>query len=485
MGMRAFVIIWFGQVVSILGSAMTAFAVTIWIYEDTGKATALALAGFFFVTPLLLFSPVAGAMVDRYNRRLMMMISDLASGATTIVLLVLYTSGHLQVWHLFFLNAINGAFQAFQWPAFSAAISMMVSKEQYGRANGMMELAGTGSQIFAPVLAGALLVPLGFGGILLIDVFTFAFAVGSLLFVNIPQPETTHAGREAQGNLFSEAIYGFYYIWQRPSLLGLQLVFMFGNFFVSVAGAVYAAMILARTANDELVFGTVQSVGAIGGLIGAAVMAAWGGPKRRVNGVLGGWVLTGLFYALAGVARSLPAWAAAGFLGFFLVPIVNGANQAIWQAKVAPDVQGRVFSIRRLIAWFVSPLAALIAGPLVDLLLEPAMAEGGMLADTWGWLLGVGAGAGMGLLFVIGGLLASLIGLVGYTVPAVRDAEDILPDHDSPEAQAERATEAESPLGPQVAPADWSLGRKAATVVAAAVLAALIVGLGWLQVQAF
>jgi uncharacterized repeat protein (TIGR01451 family) len=485
MGTRAFIIIWLGQVVSILGSAMTAFAVTIWIYGDTGKATALALSGFFFVTPLLLFSPIAGAMIDRYNRRLMMIVSDLASGATTIVLLALYTSGHLQVWQLFVLNAINGTFQAFQWPAFSAAISMMVPKEQYGRANGMMELAGTGSHIFAPVLAGALLVPLGLGGILMIDIFTFVFAVATLLFVYIPQPETTPAGREAQGNLITESMYGFRYIWKRPSLLGLQLVFMFGNFFVSIAAAVYAAMILARTANNELVFGTVQSVGAIGGVLGAAAMAAWGGPRRRVNGVLGGWILSGLFYALAGVARSLPAWAAAGFLSFFLIPIINGSNQAIWQAKVAPDVQGRVFSIRRLIAWFVSPLAALIAGPLVDLLLEPAMVEGGTLADAWGWLVGIGAGAGMALLFVIGGLFAALVGLIGYTVPAVRDAEDILPDHDSAEALAEREAEAVSPLEPQPASAPWSLSRKIGTASAAAVLAVLIVGLGWLQVQAF
>jgi DHA3 family macrolide efflux protein-like MFS transporter len=482
MGMLAFMIIWFGQVVSLLGSAMTAFAVTIWVYEGTGQATALALTGFFFLTPLLLLSPVAGALVDRYNRRLMMMVSDLASGATTLVLLALYSTGYLEVWQLFLLNGINGAFQAFQWPAFSAAISLMVPKAQYGRANGLMELAGSASQIVAPVLAGALIGPIGLSGILVIDIFTFVFAVGTLLFVHIPQPETTPAGQEAEGNLFTESIYGFRYIFQRPSLLGLQLVFMVGNFFSGIAFAVYAAMILARTSNDELVFGTVQSVAAVGAVVGGAVMAAWGGPKRRVHGVLGGWILSGLFLSMAGVAQSLPAWAAAGFLGFFLVPIINGSNQAIWQAKVAPDVQGRVFSTRRLIAWFVSPVATLIAGPLVDLLLEPSMAEGGALAATWGWLVGVGDGAGMGLLFFIVGLLASLVGLVGYTLPVVRNAEDILSDHDSPEAQAER--EAAAAREPAPATSGWSTSRKFGMALAAATLAGLIVGLGWLQVRA-
>jgi DHA3 family macrolide efflux protein-like MFS transporter len=483
MGMRAFFIIWIGQIISLLGSAMTGFAVTIWVYQDTGKATALALTGFFFVTPLLLLSPVAGAIVDRYDRKLMMIISDLAAGVTTIVVLLLHATGNLEVWHLFITNAINGAFNTFQWPAFSAAITLMLPKEQYGRANGMMALAESSSGIFAPVLAGALLVPLGLTGILLIDIFTFVFAIGALLFVHIPQPETTAAGRKGQGNLWSESVYGFRYIIERPSLLGLQLVFLIGNFFVSLAFTVFAAMILARTGNDELVFGSVQSAAAIGGVVGGLAMTAWGGPKRRVHGVLGGWAISGLTLLMLGLGQSLPVWAVAGFLGSFLVPFINGSNQAIWQAKVAPDVQGRVFSIRRLIAWFVSPVSALLAGPLADLLLEPAMREGGALADIWGGLVGAGPGAGMALMFVFAGVLATLVGLGGYGVRVVRDAEDILPDHDSPEAQVERETEEMPPSEMAPPPTGWTLRRRVGTVLASAAVAALIVGLGWLQVK--
>jgi DHA3 family macrolide efflux protein-like MFS transporter len=483
MGMRAFIIIWSGQVISLLGSAMTGFAVTIWVYEGTEKATALALTGFFYVTPLLLLSPVAGAIVDRSNRKLMMMVSDLAAGATTVVVLLLYLTGNLEVWHLFITNAISGAFQAFQWPAFSAAISVMLPKEQYGRANGMMELAGSGSQIFAPMLAGALLGPIGLTGILLIDIVSFVFAVGALLFVFIPQPETTAAGRKGQGSLWTESFYGFQYILERPSLLGLQLVFLVGNFLVSIGYTVYAAMILARTGNNELVFGSVQSAGAIGGVVGGLAMAAWGGPRRRVHGVLGGWAVSGLLFTLVGFGQSLPVWAVAAFLGSFMVPIINGSNQAIWQAKVAPDVQGRVFSIRRLIAWFVSPVAALLAGPLADLVLEPAMEAGGSLTGLWGGLVGTGPGAGMALLFVVGGGLAALVGLGGYAVRPVRDAEDILPDHDSPEAQVEAEAQVEPPLEGAPASKGWTLRRKVGAALASTVLAVLIVGLGWLQVK--
>jgi len=209
--MGAFTVAWIGQLVSLLGTAMSNFALTIWAYEITGKATALALVGFFFITPMVVVSPLAGAIVDRSNRKLMMMLSDLAAGATTVFILLLYTTGNLQIWHLYISAAVAGTFQAFQWPAFSAAITMMLPKEQYARANGMMELAGSASGIFAPVLAGAMLSLIGLAGILIFDIVSFVIAVGALLFIHIPQPETSASGREAQGSLWKESAYGFQY----------------------------------------------------------------------------------------------------------------------------------------------------------------------------------------------------------------------------------------------------------------------------------
>lgn len=430
-GMTGFTIVWIGQVISLLGTNMTGFGATIWAYEKTGSATALALVGFFFVTPMLIVSPFAGALVDRSNRKFMMMISDLASGAATVLVLLLYSTGHLQIWHLYLTGAVMGTFQSFQWPAYSAAISTMLPKEHYGRANGMMSLAESGSGIFAPILAGALLGYIGFDGIMFIDVVTFIIAIAALLIVSIPQPRKTAEGQKAQGSLVAEAAYGFRYIWERPSLLGLQLIFLLGNFFVSIPFAVQAPMILARTQNNELVLGSVNSVGAIGGVIGGLVMSAWGGPKRRVHGVLSGWILSSLLgVVVLGVGRTWLWWAVGSFIGSFFVPLINGSNQAIWQAKVPPDLQGRVFSIRRLIAWLINPLAMLIAGPAADYLLEPAMRSQSLLSSSLGWLVGVGNGAGMGLLFVAGGLAASLVALGGYFFSAVRDVDTLMPDHD-------------------------------------------------------
>lgn len=431
-GMTAFTIVWLGQIVSVLATNMTQFALTIWVFEKTGSATALGLMNVFFITPFLIVSPFAGVMVDRHNRRLMMMLSDLGAGLATVAILVLQAMGVLQVWHLYITASITGVFQAFQWPAYSAAISTMVSKEHYGRANGMMSLVEAGPAVASPLLAGALLPVIGLTGVMLVDVITFVFAIGALLVVHVPQPQTTEAGRQGQGGILKESVYGFKYIFARPGLLGLQLVFLVGNLMAGIGFTVLAPMILARTNSDELTFGGVQSAGAIGGVVGGVVMSAWGGPKRRVHGVLMGWAVTGLLsQTLVGLGRGFPIWAVAMFVGGFFIPIINGSNQAIWQAKVAPEVQGRVFASRRLIAWITQPLSPLIAGPLADFVLEPAMRDGGNLTGTFGWLVGTGPGAGMALLMVITGVFATAVGSGAYLFPAVRDAENILPDHDA------------------------------------------------------
>ncbi len=430
-GMFGFTMVWLGQIVSVLATNMSAFALTIWVFQKTGSATALGLMQVFFITPLLIISPLAGVMVDRHNRKLMMMLSDLLAGLATIAILLLQAFGVLEVWHLFAAAIFQGLGNAFQWPAYSAAISTMVSKEQYGRANGMMSLIEMGPGILAPMLAGALLPLIGLIGILSIDVATFVLAILVLLFVHIPQPPRTAEGAQGQGSLLKEAAFGFRYIFARPSLLGLQLVFFFGNLFSGIAYTVLAPMVLLRTGNDSVSLGLVQSAGAIGGVVGGVAMSAWGGFKRRVHGVLAGWIVSSFFFALMGLGTSLPLWIGASVLSTLLIPLINGSNQAIWQAKVAPDVQGRVFSARRLIAWLPNPIAPLIAGTLADYLLEPGMRASGGLSALFGWLVPPGPGAGMGLLIFFSCLGGILVGLAGYLIHPIRHAEDLLSDHDT------------------------------------------------------
>ena len=321
-GMFGFTLVWLGQIVSVLATNMTAFALTIWVYQKTGSATALGLMQVFFITPFLLLSPIAGVMVDRYNRKLMMMVSDLAAGLATIAILVLQATGHLQLWHLYVAMIFEGLGNTFQWPAYSAAISTMVPKEQYGRANGMMSLIEAGPGVLAPLLAGALLPLIAFTGILTIDVVTFVLAILVLLMVFVPQPPRTAEGKASRGSIWKESAYGFKYIFARPSLLGLQLIFFFGNLFGrALPEHVLAPMILARTGNNTIMLGSVETAVAIAAVVGGIIMSAWGGFKRRVHGVLLGWFLASLFGTLVlGLGRGLPVWIAGGHdrLLFFL-----------------------------------------------------------------------------------------------------------------------------------------------------------------------
>ena len=189
-------------------------------------------------------------------------------------------------------------------------------------------------------------------------------------------------------------------------------------------------MILSRTGNNELILGSVQSVGAIGGLLGGLAISIWGGPKRLVHGVLGGMIVTGLLGAVPhGLGREIVVWSVASFVMYFSIQVLNASNQAIWQAKVAPDVQGRVFAVRRLIAQITIPLGMLMAGPLADQIFEPAMTSDSTMADLFGGLVGTGAGSGMALIVIITGIISGVAAIGGYAVPFIRNAEDIIPDH--------------------------------------------------------
>lgn len=435
-GMRGFIIVWFGQVVSMLGTGMTNFALSFWLFEQTGTATALTWSIFFFMGPTVLLSPLAGAIVDRSNRKTMMILTDLIAGVATIGMLLLLVVDGLQIWHVYLANFVAGAANSFQFPAYSAAVTMMLPKEQYARASGMLGLAGSASGILAPAFAGALLGSLGLVGIMAIDVVTFIVAMIALALVYIPQPTETAVGQASRGNLWEESLFGFRYIWQRPSLLGLQIMFFFTNFFGMLGFALTFPLILARTGNDEVILASVQSIGALGGVVGGLLLSAWGGPKRKVHGVLLGMVGVSLFQGWLGIVEGVVLWSVGAFMGQFLIPILNGSNQAIWQAKVAPDVQGRVFSVRRLIAQITAPTATVIAGPLADNLFEPLFRNGSGVADSFSWLVGTGPGAGMGLMFVITGILGALFGLSGYLIPAVRYAEERLPDFDAADSVA-------------------------------------------------
>jgi MFS family permease len=430
-GMRGFIIVWIGQVFSMIGSQMTQFAMGIWAWEQTGQATPLALVGFFSFAPLIVFSPIAGVLVDRWNRKLVMALSDIGAGLVTVFIFVLLMTDNLEIWHLYLSGAVGGIFGAFQWPAYSAAISLMVPKKHYARTSGMISMAGSGVGIIAPIMAGFLLPMIGFTGIILIDLATLLIALVFLLIVLIPEPKRKQLDK-TKGAFLRELVYGFRYLLDRPSLLYLQLLFFMGNLFFSLGYTLLTPMVLASTQGNAAILGSVQSAGAIGGLVGGFILTAWGGPKKKINGVIYGWIASGtLGLILMGLGRALPFWLAAHFMMITLTPLINGSNQAIWQSKVAPEVQGRVFSVRRFIAQITAPISMAVAGPLADRVFEPALAapQNGV-ARVLSRLFGSGPGSGMSLLILMTGVLVTAVGLMGSRVNAIRKVESLIPDHD-------------------------------------------------------
>jgi MFS transporter, DHA3 family, macrolide efflux protein len=426
-GMRTFIVIWFGQLVSTLGSGLTGFALGVWLYMDSGSTTLFAINMLAFAVPNLLVSPFAGALVDRFDRRLVLIFSDTGAGMSTAAIAILFFTGNLEYWHIFVATAVNSACSAFQWPAHSAATTMLVPKAQLGRAGGMVQIGEAISMLIAPAAAGFLLVTTGLLGILIIDAVTWLIAIGTLVFVRIPRPPKSEAAETARGSIFREAAFGWRYITARSGLLGLLIVFAATNFLHSLTNPLLTPLVLSMTTPD--VMGYLFSMVGIGMLLGTLVMSAWGGPKRKVYGILGFMLFQGAFMMLLGLRPSLVLMAVAGFGLMFCSPIVNGCSQALWQTKVPPDLQGRVFAVRRMIAWSTMPLAYVLAGPLNDHIFNPLLVEGGALAGSVGLITGTGEGRGTGLLFMLVGLLVILVVVWrGWLNPRVRNVEIELPD---------------------------------------------------------
>lgn len=425
-GMRVFIIVWLGQLVSLVGSGLTSFALGLWVYEHTGSVTQFALIGLFTALPNIVLSPLAGALVDRWDRRWAMILSDTGAGLCTLMMAFLFLTNRIEVWQIYLAAGASAAFGTFQWPAYSAAMTLLVPKKHLGRANGMVQFGQAAAEILAPALAGVLVLTTRVQGILLIDFVTFFFAATTLLLIRFPGSETTTAAQARKDSLWREASYGWRFITARRGLLGLLVFFAVVKFLWGMVGALIAPMILGFTSADVL--GIIISIAGGGMLAGSLVMSAWGGPKRRIDGVLHFELLSGLCFLLIGLRPSAWPVALGAFGAHLTIAIIYGSNQAIWQSKVPPNVQGRVFATQQMVAKSTTPLAYLIAGPLADKIFEPLLASDGPLTGSIGQITGVGPGRGIGLLFIVMGILKVAVTFGSYLYPRIRLVEDELPD---------------------------------------------------------
>jgi DHA3 family macrolide efflux protein-like MFS transporter len=428
-----FLTVWFGQLVSLIGSGLTGFGLGVWVYQRTGSVTLFALIAMCTTLPGIVLSSLAGALVDRWDRRLVMIVSDAVAGLTTLLVALLLLCDRLELGHIYLAMAINSVCSTFQWPAYVATVTLLVPPQHLGRANGLLQLGQAAGRILAPALAGLLVTWFQIHAVLLIDATTFLFALITLLRVRFPRPERRAASMVGEGSLVQEAAYGWRYIIERPGLFGQLLLFMVVNYLLGTVSVLATPLVLAFASPEIL--GTVLSIGGSGMLVGSVLMSLWGGPRPRIHGVLGFTLLIGLAMMLAGLRPSPGLFALAAFLFFFSLPIVDGSSLAIWQTKVEPSVQGRVLAVRNMIVWSSLPLAYLAAGPLTDRVFEPLLAADGLLASSIGQLIGVGPGRGIGLLFIVMGILTVLVTIAGYLHPRLRWVEQELPDALSAAAQ--------------------------------------------------
>ena len=429
-GMSAFLVVWSGQFLSQVGTLMTSLALIFWAYDRTGRATELALMAFFTLGPRVLFGPIAGAMIDRWNRKSTLLLTDTLAALVSASILVLLVTGNLRIWHLYLLTFCTGLFSVFQEPAFLASATMMVPARHYGRTGGLTALLTHASAILAPAVAGVLLPWIGLRGILIADIGTFLFAMLTLAWVRIPEPpsEVLDAGRSPR-HLLRDVRAGLRYLTDHRSLLFLLLLFASTNFFGSVYSTLYRAMLLARTGGSEGIVVTVQLLIGIGGTAGALYVTLFGAPRRKVPAILIGYACGALFRALFGIDVGWPFVAAFGLLTTACMAFAAGCSNALWQSKIPPALQGRVLATRLALAGAISLSTRLMAGPLADHVFEPAMVPGGSLVGAFGWLAGTGPGAGMGLYITLSCSVGACVLLWGLTRRSIRHLDTLVPDH--------------------------------------------------------
>ncbi len=420
---HSYFIIWLGQTASVLGTSMTTFAMTIWAWDKTGRAAPLAFIVATGLVTYLLLTPIAGIVVDRYDRKRIMLGADLGAGVISLIIYLLFANGWLEVWHLYVTTFVVGALEAFHLPAYVTAAATLLPKEEYGRAAGMRSFSFSLANVAAPPLAGVLIGLIGIGGIILIDLATFTVASLLLTLVTVPPPEQSEEPPDFSA---TQMFFGFRYIRQRPELLGLQATLTVTNFFAAFTEyAIISAFILARTGGNEVVLGTVQAASAAGALAGGALASLWGGPRRKVRAILLSLALGFLFNGiLFGLGREGIWWSATLFLGAMLTPVLVSAFYGLWQSIIPADLQGRVFAARDILVDLPVLLGAFLAGPLADTFFEPALRPGGMLAGTFGRFVGTSAGSGMALMFVLFGGLGVIVSLAGFGLRPLMKLEE-------------------------------------------------------------
>lgn len=399
-----FFTIWFGQSFSILGSQIVQFALIWWLTVKTGSATVLTFSSIAGIVPQVLLAPLAGVLIDRWNRRVTMIVADGVGALAAGVLAGLFALGWVQIWHVFLILFIRSCAGAFHWPAMQASTSLMVPKQHLSRIQGLNQMLWGALGIIAAPIGALAMDLLSLQSIVAIDVVTAAFAIAPLLFVFIPQPERTQAEAPPSGekpSLWADMAAGWRYVTEWKSMLLMLGMATLINLMVNPAFALLPLLVKKNLHGNAPQLAALESAMGFGMMAGGLTLGVWGGFRRRILTTFMGLIGMGTGIILVGFTpASLFAMAVVGmFVTGYMNPITNGPIHAVLQAVVAPEMQGRVFTLVGSIAGLMSPLGLIVAGPLSDLI-------------------------GVRAWFVVGGITMVVMGISCFFIPAAVHMED-------------------------------------------------------------
>lgn len=405
---------WGGQAVSLVGSQMVQFALVWWLTQSTGSATVLATATLVATLPGVVLGPMVGTLVDRWNRRHIMLGADAFVALVSAWLAYLFWTHSMSTWHVYVAMLARAVGGAFHWPAMQASTSLMVPEKHLSRVAGMNQTMEGALGVAAPPLGAILLGLLPLHGVMAIDVATAAFAIGPLLLVAVPQPRATAptGGEGERSSVMTEMGQGMRYVWRWPGLLAVLVLAMVINFVINPAFALMPLLVTDHFNGGVMQLGWLESSWGIGMIVGGLLLSLWGGFRRRVYTSLSGLVVSGIAVMGVGLAPENALWLAwsALLVAGMMNPLVNGPFFAILQATVAPEMQGRVFTLSGSLSSAMMPLSLAIAGPLTE--------QVGI--RTW---------------YVVGGAIFALLGMVSFSIPAIVHLEDNHRERSAPQPE--------------------------------------------------
>lgn len=412
--LRLFIILWLTQSFSALGSAMTNFALVVWLYQDSGSALTTALLTVCSYTPYVMMSIFAGAISDKWNKKAVMLICDSFAAICTIAVLVLLKTGSLAVWHLYILNALNGLMNAIQSPAADVAITLLTPEAHYQKTSGMRSFSNSLVSILTPAFAAAMLSFAGLEAVIAFDLTTFALAFGALLLlIKIPNVQQESKSNET---LLQTAKSGFVYLKSNLGILWLILFLSAINLIASMYESMLPAMILSKA--DETALGLVNACVGVATLLGSVIATFFPKPQSRIR-VICNCLLMSMSTEnfLLAFGNNTIIWCIGAMLGWTVIPLMSANYDVIFRSNVPKEMQGRVYSVRNTLQFFTIPIGYFLGGFLVDDVFEPLMetVPNGILT----FLFGSGKGSGAALLFFVIGIAGVMVCLQFRRVKAL------------------------------------------------------------------